>query len=56
MGCASIFFWLEGYLYLEAPVTNTPLVISQRSKFQIKWCSKHCAVFRKNSATETRFD
>ena len=28
MGCASIFFALEGYIYLEAPVTNTPLVIS----------------------------
>ena len=30
MGCASIFFALEGYIYLEAPVTNTPLVISHR--------------------------
>ena len=30
MGCASIFFALEGYNYLEAPVTNTPLVISHR--------------------------
>ena len=30
MGCASIFFALEGYIYLETPVTNTPLVISHR--------------------------
>ena len=30
MGCASIFFALEGYIYLEAPVTNIPLVISHR--------------------------
>ncbi|MCY7076297.1 glycerophosphodiester phosphodiesterase [Streptococcus oralis] len=30
MGCASIFFALEGYIYLEVPVTNTPLVISHR--------------------------
>ena len=30
MGCASIFFALEGYIYLEAPDTNTPLVISHR--------------------------
>ena len=30
MGCASIFFALEGYIYLEAPVTNAPLVISHR--------------------------
>ena len=30
MGCASIFFALEGYIYLEASVTNTPLVISHR--------------------------
>ena len=30
MGCTSIFFALEGYIYLEAPVTNTPLVISHR--------------------------
>ena len=30
MGCASIFFALEGYIYLEAPVTNTPLVISHK--------------------------
>ena len=30
MVCASIFFALEGYIYLEAPVTNTPLVISHR--------------------------
>ena len=30
MGCASIFFALEGYIYLEAPVTNTSLVISHR--------------------------
>ena len=30
MGCASIFFALEGYIYLDAPVTNTPLVISHR--------------------------
>ena len=30
MGCASIFFALEGYIYLEAPATNTPLVISHR--------------------------
>ena len=30
MGCASIFFALEGYIYLEAPVTNTPLIISHR--------------------------
>ena len=30
MGCASIFFAIEGYVYLEAPVTNTPLVISHR--------------------------
>lgn len=30
MGCASIIFALEGYIYLEAPVTNTPLVISHR--------------------------
>ena len=30
MGCASIFFALEGYIYLEAPVINTPLVISHR--------------------------
>lgn len=30
MGFASIFFALEGYIYLEAPVTNTPLVISHR--------------------------
>ena len=30
MSCASIFFALEGYIYLEAPVTNTPLVISHR--------------------------
>ena len=30
MGCASIFFAIEGYVYLEAPVRNTPLVISHR--------------------------
>ena len=30
MGCASIFFALEGYIYLESPDTNTPLVISHR--------------------------
>ena len=30
MGCASIFFALEGYIYLEAPVANRPLVISHR--------------------------
>ena len=30
MGCASIFFALEGYVYLESPDTNTPLVISHR--------------------------
>ena len=30
MGCASIFFAIEGYIYLEAPVVNPPLVISHR--------------------------
>ena len=30
MGCAGIFFALEGYVYLEAPVANKPLVISHR--------------------------
>ena len=30
IGCASIFFALEGYVYLESPDTNTPLVISHR--------------------------
>ena len=30
MGCASIFFAIEGYIYLAAPVVNPPLVISHR--------------------------
>ena len=30
MGCAGIFFALEGYVYLEAPVANKPLIISHR--------------------------
>ncbi|MFS9374989.1 glycerophosphoryl diester phosphodiesterase membrane domain-containing protein [Streptococcus infantis] len=30
MGCASVFFAIEGYAYLEAPVVNPPLVISHR--------------------------
>ena len=30
MVCASIFFAIEGYNYLEAPVVNPPLVISHR--------------------------
>lgn len=30
MGCAGIFFALEGYVYLEAPVAHKPLVISHR--------------------------
>ena len=30
MGCAAIFFALEGYVYLEAPVANKPLIISHR--------------------------
>ena len=30
MGCASIIFAIEGYLYLEAPVANPPRVISHR--------------------------
>ena len=30
MGCAGVFFALEGYVYLEAPVANKPLVISHR--------------------------
>ena len=30
MGCACIFFTLEGYIYLEAPVANKPLIISHR--------------------------
>ena len=30
MGCASVFFAIEGYVYLEAPVVNPPLVISHR--------------------------
>ena len=30
MGCACIFFTLEGYVYLEAPVANKPLIISHR--------------------------
>ena len=30
MGCASIFFAIEGYIYLKAPVVNPPLVISHR--------------------------
>ena len=30
MGCASIIFAIEGYVYLESPDTNTPLVISHR--------------------------
>ena len=30
MVCASIFFAIEGYNYLEAPVINPPLVISHR--------------------------
>ena len=30
MGCASIVFALEGYIYLESPDTSTPLVISHR--------------------------
>ena len=30
MGCASIFFAIEGYIYLEEPVVNPPLVISHR--------------------------
>ena len=37
MGCASIFFALEGYIYLEAPVTNTPLVISHRGGSNKNW-------------------
>ena len=30
MGCASVFFAVEGYFYLESPVVNPPLVISHR--------------------------
>ncbi len=30
MGCATIFFALEGYVYLEAPVAHKPLIISHR--------------------------
>ena len=30
MGCAGIFFALEGYVYLEASVANKPLIISHR--------------------------
>ena len=30
MGCAGIFFALEGYVYLEAPVSHKPLIISHR--------------------------
>lgn len=30
MGCACIFFALEGYVYLEAPVSHKPLIISHR--------------------------
>ena len=30
MGCASVIFAIEGYVYLEAPVVNPPLVISHR--------------------------
>lgn len=30
MGCAGIIFALEGYVYLEAPVANKPLIISHR--------------------------
>lgn len=30
MGCAGIFFALEGYVYLEAPVAHRPLIISHR--------------------------
>ncbi|KXU14745.1 Glycerophosphoryl diester phosphodiesterase [Streptococcus oralis] len=30
MGCASIFFAVEGFIYLQAPVINKPLVISHR--------------------------
>ena len=30
MGCASVIFAIEGYVYLEAPVVNPPRVISHR--------------------------
>ena len=30
MGCASVIFAIEGYVYLEAPVANPPRVISHR--------------------------
>ena len=30
MGCAGIIFALEGYVYLEAPVSHKPLIISHR--------------------------
>ena len=33
MGCASVIFAIEGYVYLEAPVANPPRVISHRGVY-----------------------
>ncbi len=55
MGCACIFFALEGYVYLEAPVSHKPLIISHRGVSDKKWCSKYRPIFRKDGSVISRF-